>query len=190
MLPTEITAIVPAFDFRPLELGFYQKYIFSHLETPLAKAAKGLREVFEMVQMNPHVNVQLSAAMNADGVGEQYVAYFTHDVPQTTLLEAGVQQTAAADNDASIYVTKNMLLDAFNEFTHTHRSAQLVSQDGAESIQFVSLATKLRGWLNVIDGSACKIACNTDIDANEPSFHMSFEYPEKNGLITVTLYAK
>lgn len=188
-----INTLVPAFDFKPLEMGFYQKMVFSRYAPPLAKAAKALREVFEMAQMNPNIHVEFTAAVENEGAGEQYIAHFSGDSPFNVLLLGSCQQMAVTpeENEAeSVYITKNMLLDMFNEFVGEHFSKKLVSSNGEQSIEFVSFSTKLRGWLTMLDGNACKIACNVEIDNNEPVLNMSFEYPEPEGMISIALYAK
>jgi hypothetical protein len=186
----EFTLQLPVFDFKPLEMSFLQKHVFSQYSPALAKSAKALREVFEMAQMNPSINVELIAALENDQYGEQYAAYFSSDLPESALLVAGVEQTGVADDVPTTYITKDMLLDTFNDFVNTHLSTRLVSQDGSQSIELVSFASKLRGWLTMLDGLSCKIAANIDADSLEPALHMSFEYPEPFGLISVVLYAK
>jgi hypothetical protein len=189
----EITTQVPAFDFNLLEMGYYQKHIFSKYAPPLAKAAKTLREVFEVIQMNPHLDVELIAAVSPAGMGEQYTAHFASDMADASALVLATIQQAEDSTTTSLdtpYITKNMALDVISEFMAEHKAKKLVSANSEQSIEFVSLATKLRTWVIMLDDTACKIACTVDIDPEQPSLNLSVDFADPEGCISIAFYAK
>jgi len=185
-----ITIETDEFKFDMDDRAFYEKHIFSRYAPAFAKAAKLMRETIEVAEMQPKFSVQAALAANKEGVGENYTVYFKRDMPATALLSVGIQQTGDSSDDGEVYLSKENALAKFDEFVVKHHGMALVSQDGIDSVEFVSLAHKVRVFMRLIDERSCMIACAVDLDENEPSVTVSFDFEEPGALIVFTLYAR
>lgn len=181
---------LPNFDFNKQDQLFLHKFVSSHYAPDLAKAATLVRETMEQVQMHPRLHVAADFAYNATGIGEQYVAHFRSDVQETALLHVGIQQAVQDDEEGTVYLSKVEAIEVFQRFVEQYRGMALVSHDGVDTLEFVSLAYLVGVILRLVDDRVCKIACNIDHDETEPSVQMSFDYGNPQGLIAIALYAR
>lgn len=198
-----VSAQFSQFDFNPVEKVYFHKHLYSQYSQRIGKAATQLRDLFEMVQMNPIIAVNYSALVvhkneaAENGLGENYATSFVedgvwNDAPPSPLLIAGVHEGhGAIDSEGEIaYMSKAQVLEVFEQFVNEHRAKDFVSREGKAKMQFVSIAHKVRTFIQLLDDKACRgMVASIDVDPNEPSFSLAVDYMEPEALISLNLYA-
>jgi len=198
-----MTFVASQFDFNAVEKVHLHKHLFSQYGQHIGKAAKQLREMFEMIQMNPVLAVSINVAVFAgdtvgnNGMGENYQAALLADVPPagdfpSPIIECGVHEgDGAIDNEGEVaYMSKAQVLEVFDQFVQEHHAKDFVSRNGEAKIQFVSFAHKVRIFIQMLDDKACHgMVGSIDPDPNESSFNLAIDYMEPEALISLNLYA-